>query len=143
MGELFRTASHEGEGLGAFVDSGGFLVSILNPLPRLCPEETVSMQKHTRTDECFILLRGRAMLYLAGGESAPSEIEAVVLEPGRIYNVLRDVWHAPVMSEDASILLVENRDTDETNSLRVSLTEAQRERVMQLGGDFCRGAVPT
>lgn len=139
MEELIHVTRYEGEGIGGYVPSGEFLVSILNHLPRLCPEKTVSMQKHIRSDECFVLLQGRAMLFLADGEDAPDRIEAVELEPGTICTVPKNVWHSPVMTPDARILLVENRDTTDENSPRVPLTKAQQERVLALGAGFPRG----
>lgn len=136
MENFIKVSAHEGEGIGAFVCGDGFLVSILNPLPRLCPEQTVSMQKHNETDECFILLCGRAMLYAADGGEAPDVLKACLLEPGKIYTVPRGIWHSPVMSGDAKILLVEKPGTIDENSPRVQLTESQRETVMRLGKEL-------
>lgn len=56
MEELIRISEHDGSGIGGETFCGEFLVSVLNFLPRLVPEKVVSMQKHTETDECFILL---------------------------------------------------------------------------------------
>lgn len=133
MNKLILVSEHDAGGTGAFVACNQFLVSILNPLPRLCPEQTVSMQKHNETEECFVLLRGRAMLYVADGEQAPGRIEAHLLEPGKIFTVPRGVWHSPVMSPDAKILLVEDRNTGNDNSPRVPLTEDQKAVVVALG----------
>lgn len=70
MKDLISIAAYSGKGIGAMVHCGDFLVSILNHIPRLCPEQTVNMQKHTLTDECFVLLSGKAMIYLADGTDA-------------------------------------------------------------------------
>lgn len=136
MAQFIRISQHEGEGIGAFVGCDEFLVSILNPLPRLCPEQTTSMQKHNETEECFILLSGRAMLYLADGDAAPGELRACLLELGKIYTVPRGIWHSPVMSSDAKILLVEKNGTTDDNSPRVPLTEDQRHAVLNLGKEL-------
>lgn len=136
MSGLISISEYDGEGTGAFIASNQFLVSLLNPLPRLCPEQTISMQKHDETEECFVLLQGRAMLYLADGGDTPSAIEACVLEPGKIFTVPRGIWHSPVMSPDAKILLVEDRNTTDENSPRVPLTGEQRAAVTELGKEL-------
>lgn len=74
MKDLISIAAYSGKGIGAMVHCRDFLVSILNHIPRLCPEQTVNMQKHTLTDECFVLLSGKAMIYLADGTDAPKNI---------------------------------------------------------------------
>lgn len=133
MKEYVVCSRYDGEGIGGFVACDAFLVSILNPLPRLCPEKTTSMHKHTQTEECFVLLQGKAMLYAADGLDAPEDIRAYPMEQGKIYRVPRGTWHSPVLSPDARILLVENRDTTEENSPRVALNEEQIARVRALG----------
>lgn len=125
MLQQILSAEYNGEGLGAFVKCDNFTVLILNFLPRLVPEKTLSMQKHTETDECFILLSGRAILFTADGIDFPDKIEAHVLQPSKIYKVPSGIWHTPVMSEDAKILLVEKNNTVSENSPRHDLNEEQ------------------
>jgi hypothetical protein len=46
-------------------------------------------------------------------------IEAIfpqVMEIGKVYNMKQDVWHTAILSWDASILIVENQDTEFNNS---------------------------
>jgi hypothetical protein len=44
------------------------------------------------------------------------ELIPLVMEPCKLYNVKRNAWHVCVLSHDATILLVENRDTSSSNS---------------------------
>lgn len=136
MEELIRISEHDGSGIGGETFCGEFLVSILNFLPRLVPEKVISMQKHTETDECFILLQGKAMIFLADGEDRPENISCRTLEPNKIYTVPKGVWHQPVMSEDAKILLVEKSNTVDANSPRLPLTDGQIADVRRLGAEF-------
>ena len=138
MKDLISIAAYSGKGIGAMVHCGDFLVSILNHIPRLCPEQTVNMQKHTLTDECFVLLSGKALIYLADGTDAPKNICLHPLEQGKIYTVHKGVWHSPILSEDAKVLLVEREDTAESNSPRVPLTELQIAYVKDLGKVFTK-----
>ena len=136
MEQLIIEKQYNGDGIGGEIHAVDYMCSILNFLPRLVPERTTSMQKHTETDECFILLQGKAMLVLADGEDSPNQIQVVKLRKNTIYNVPLGVWHTPIMSEDAKILLVENNHTIESNSPRFSLTEEQMDLVQELAKDF-------
>ena len=127
---------YDGEGVGGYQPCGDFMLSVLNFLPRLVPEQVVSMQKHTESDECFVLVSGRAMLFTANGEDSPETVGCIPLEPGKIYTVPKNVWHQPVMSRDAKIILAERTDTTDDNSPRLPLTEEQKATVLALGKDF-------
>ena len=68
------------------------------------------IERHLETDEVFVLLKGKGTLFI-GMERIPVE-----MEPCKIYNVTAGTWHNIVVSEDASVLIVENSDTDKSNS---------------------------
>ena len=89
------------------------------------------MERHTETDEVFVLLRGRGTLILGGNGIKSEGALAEPMEIGRIYNVKRLAWHTVLLSRDASILLVENHDTDEHNSEYDQLSPKQRSQVME------------
>ncbi len=71
------------------------------------------MERHLETDEIFVLLRGKASLYV---EDAVHEMEA-----GVVYNVKKGEWHHIVVSEDAAVLVVENSDTSPENTEKRSV----------------------
>ena len=54
-----------------------------------------------------------------------------VLEIGRIYNVKKEAWHATAMSVDASMLIVENRDTTDENSDYSGLTAGDKSLILE------------
>lgn len=68
------------------------------------------MERHLETDEVFVLLKGTATLFI-GKERTPVE-----MEPCKMYNVTEGTWHNIVCSEDASVLIAENSDTDKSNT---------------------------
>ena len=57
----------------------------------------------------------------AGTASARIYAQLLQLEPGKIYNVKKGVWHTHTLSQDAKVLVVENRDTTYDNSPFTSL----------------------
>ena len=50
----------------------------------------------------------------------------------KLYNVRRSAWHTHTLSEDATVLIVENRDTALANSPEVPLEPTQRAQVVRL-----------
>ncbi len=123
---------HQGEGIGGAAAFEGWEVLILNYLPRLAPRAVMDMQRHTETDEMFILSQGRAILFLAGDGDEPGDrLEAAALEQGRVYRVRRNVWHTQVMTPEAKLFLVENRDTVVENSPRRLIGVSLREQIAQ------------
>ena len=93
----------------------------------LFPPEIATLERHTQTDEVFILMHGQASLMLAGAGAAVRAIEAVAMQPLKTYNVKLGAWHGVVMSKDAVILLVENVDTGAANSEYFQLTPAMKQ----------------
>lgn len=133
MNNLLSVTSYDGAGIGGTVEGREYTILLLNYLPRLSPDKIMDMQRHLETDESFILLQGKAVLFAAAGDEVPGELEHYVLEPGVIYTVPRNIWHTQCMTEDAKILLVENSGTVAENSPRCPITEQQRQQIQQWG----------
>lgn len=104
----------------------------MNYTPELVSNKITRMQKHTETDEVFILLAGKCILFLGEGEERVTKVHAVDMEPYKLYNVKREAWHSHTFSEDAKVLIVENRDTTDVNSPFVGLSAEQQNQVVEL-----------
>lgn len=130
--KLLEVREHIAEGYKPLVDFSAWRVAVLNYSPELRPENITAMQRHNETDEVFVLLRGRCLLYIGAGESAVTQVYAEDMAPLKVYNVRKGVWHHHALSEDAMVLVVENRDTTYDNSPFCPLTEAQRREVVAL-----------
>ena len=77
------------------------------------------MKRHNKTDEIFVLLKGRAvMLTMEEGKFFETE-----LTPNTAYNVQRETWHYLALSKDAVAFVTENADTDATNTDIMELEE--------------------
>jgi mannose-6-phosphate isomerase-like protein (cupin superfamily) len=123
---LVEISEYTGEGYRPLVDYGEWRVAILRYIDELAPENITFLERHNETDEVFVLLEGRCTLLIGDGE----EIHAVKMEPYKVYNVKRGVYHSHTLSKDAIVLVVENCDTGAWNSDRMSLGEEQRERTL-------------
>ncbi len=126
---LVEVSEYRGEGYRPLVDYGEWCVAILRNIDELAPENITFLERHNETDEVFVLLEGRCILLIGDGE----EIHAVEMEPHKLYNIKRGVYHSHTLSEDATVLVIENRDTGDWNSERMELTEGQREMILRDG----------
>lgn len=139
MQTLIKQTTYEEPGVGGAVEGREYTILLLNYLPRLSPDKITDMQRHLLTDESFILLQGKAVLFAAEGDDAPGPLEHHVMEQGVIYTVPKNVWHTQSMTEDAKILLVENSGTVAENSPRCTITQSQREQIISWSQGLLRG----
>lgn len=123
---LLQISVHSGCGYRPMVDFGQWRVALLNYSEDLRPEKIVALQRHNETDEVFVLLHGRCLLFVGDGDDHRIvRIHAQLMKPETIYNVRRAVWHSHTLSRDAKVLVVENRETTYDNSPFYRLTEQQ------------------
>ena len=127
-----QVRNYEGEGYQPLIDHGAWRVAILRYLDELRPDLIQSMERHMQTDEVFVLLHGRGLLIMGGNGGQVEGIHPQPMDPGKIYNVRCDAWHTILLSRDASILLVENRDTGTGNSEYTPLAAHQRQRILAI-----------
>lgn len=133
-GSLLEIHEHNGESYRPLVDYGAWRVALLNYSPELEPEQLTRMQRHNETDEVFVLLQGRCILFTGEGKESVSRLYACDLQPNLIYNVKRGVWHTHTLSRDAKVLVVENRDTTYDNSPFTALDQGLHQTLLQFTG---------
>lgn len=112
-------------GYSPVIDYESWRVAVLNSIDELDVENLKDMQKHTLSDEVFVLLKGSCTLFTGGNGDTIGDISATTMEPLKMYNVKAGVWHTHTLTEDSSVLIVENRNTCDENSPRIDLTEEQ------------------
>ncbi|MBR2839285.1 MAG: cupin domain-containing protein [Kiritimatiellae bacterium] len=105
--EVFGTDEPQYHRLMGF---GAWRVAVLNHGERLAVGNLRRLERHTMTDEVFVLVSGSARLIV--GEGAMR----VPMEAGRVYNVKRNVWHSVETDPGAKLLVVENDDTGLDNT---------------------------
>lgn len=129
---LIEIREHNGADYKALIDYQTWRVALMNYTPDLTPDKINKMQKHTETDEVFVLMRGQCILFIGEGKETVAKVYAVDMELYKLYNVRKDVWHSHTFSEDARVLIVENCDTVEANSPFVELSEEQQRELIGL-----------
>ena len=129
---LLEICEYRDEGYQPLIDYGEWRVAILRYIDELLPENICKMQRHDETDEVFVLLKGRCILYIGEGDDSVTRILAQNMEPLKLYNIKRSSWHTHTLSEDATVLIIENRDTNINNSPEVELDQVQKSRLVEL-----------
>ena len=127
--KLVETASYKEPGFKAAVRYGGWRIGILNYCEGFGKDSLNSYEKHFDTDEAFVLLSGKAVLFLGDGEDTFGTVQSIEMCQGTIYNIKKNIWHTQVMSEDGSILVVENADTGLDNSQVVTFDAEFRQKL--------------
>lgn len=131
--QVLEIKEYCGEGYKSLIYFGAWRVAVLRWIETTQPEKIISLERHTQTDEVFILLEGQATLILGGNDKVVTGLQRQVMECYKLYNVRQNAWHTVVLSRDASVLIVENQDTGEANSEYFTLTEGQKMQIMHLG----------
>jgi ureidoglycolate hydrolase len=133
MDDLIEIKSYDRKGYKPLIDFGSWRVAILRWEEASLPVNIRSMERHTETDEVFVLLEGKATLILGGKGALVDCIYPQVMEIGKVYNIKQQVWHTAMLSQDASILIVENQDTGVENSEYCMLSEKQKKDLLEIG----------
>jgi len=124
--------SYHGPGFQPLVDFKDWRVAVLNYLDAIHPERNNRMERHTGTDEVFVLLKGQGILIIGGDSSNVEGVSPQEMEAGVIYNVRQGVWHTILLSQDASVLIVEQAHTDEHNSEYATLSPEFHRQIVEI-----------
>ena len=109
------------QGFFPVVFFGQWRVAVLNYCDIVEREKLYRLERHVETDEVFVLQKGQAWLILGGDAEIPGQIEAFPMEENVVYNICKGYWHHIIMTEDASVIIVENGDTGDANSAYANL----------------------
>ena len=124
----------EGEGLTRVFENEKWMVGIKNWKPMNDIANINNLERHNETDELFILLNGQCTLLYANETADGLDIQAVRMEPLKVYNIPRTLWHNTVTQKDTKLALIEDSSTGSANSDVMDLTDAQIARVRELVG---------
>lgn len=100
--------SFNGKDFKAVLQFEGWKIGILRYSERFSDYKVA--ERHLETDEAFVLLEGDATLYEEGS--------TYKMEKCKVYNVKKGLWHHIVVSEDATVLVIENSNTTKENTER-------------------------
>ena len=78
-------------GYSPVIDYESWRVAVLNDIDELEVPNLKTMQKHTLSDEVFVLLKGSCTLFSAGNGDSIGNVTATKLEPLKMYNIKADM----------------------------------------------------
>jgi mannose-6-phosphate isomerase-like protein (cupin superfamily) len=105
-----------GEGMSRVYENSKWTVGIKNWKPANDISGIDCLERHNETDELFILLAGRCTLIYANEKDSGLAIEKTEMEPNRVYNIPRTLWHNTVTRKDTKMALIEDSSTGMDNS---------------------------
>ena len=108
----------EGIGFRPLVQSGDWVVALMNWEKRFDLSGVGDIERHNETDEVFVLVRGRGLLFIAGDDG----IQAFDMQPNQVYNVTKGTWHSVIGTKETSWLIVESSNTTAGNTNHRPLT---------------------
>ncbi|MDF2927431.1 MAG: hypothetical protein K0R57_6345 [Paenibacillaceae bacterium] len=110
--------SYRGEGYQPLVSFNNWRVAVIRYMNRLDHSRFSRLERHLLTDEVFILLSGAATLVIG------MQLQSVPMEPERVYNVRKGVWHGICLSGDACVAVMENDNTGAANTEYITLEKS-------------------
>ena len=132
MPQQIEELRYDENGYKTLVSYEGWRVAFMNDGPRTTIDGLSYFQKHDESDEVFVLLKGRCVLLMADFGDAPGKITAVDMKPHTMYNVKKGAWHTHYFAPDTQVLIVENANTDNSNSPCSNLTDSQKQIIAEL-----------
>lgn len=111
----------KGQGFRPLVKFGNWLVALMNWEQRFDLARVGDVERHTETDEVFVLTHGRSVLFIV----TEDKIQAFDMEPGLVYNVTKGTWHSVIGTKETTWLIVESNDTSSKNTDHRLLNETE------------------
>jgi ureidoglycolate hydrolase len=112
-------------GLSRVYENEKWMVGIKNWKPANDHANIECLERHNETDELFVLVSGRCVLLFADEKDGELEIGATVMEPMKVYNIPRSLWHNTVTMKDTKLILIEDSSTSSKNSDVLTLDAGQ------------------
>ena len=123
---------YKGEGLTRVYENAKWMVGIKNWKPANDISGIDCLERHNETDELFILLAGGCTLLSAEEGPKGLAIKAIKMEPMKVYNIPRGLWHNTVTTKEVKLILVEDSATGAANSEVLPLKPEQLAEVKRL-----------
>ena len=121
-----------GEGMQRVYENEKWTVGIKNWKPANDISGLDMLERHNETDELFVLLSGSCTLISAEVSEQGAVFSKVDMEPGKVYNIPRGLWHNTVTRKDTKMTLIEDVSTSSDNSDFYSLSDDEIQMIKKL-----------
>ncbi len=128
-----QTFEFSGAGMTRVYENEKWMVGIKNWKPANDITGIDCLERHNETDELFVLIAGSCTLLSATEKAGGGmDVKATFMEPFKVYNVPRSLWHNTVTKKDTKLILVEDTSTGAANSDILPLDAKQLAEVRNL-----------
>jgi hypothetical protein len=113
----------EQQGYQPLVFSHDWQVALLNWEPIFDLDNSGEIERHNQTDEVFVLVKGKAILFTI---TSDGEMNVEEMFPNAIFNVIKGSWHNLISTRESTWIIVENRDTHLGDTEFRQLTDSEK-----------------
>ena len=99
------------EGYHPFLIREGWQVAQLNFTEEQRIDNILRVEAHHKTDEVFVLLKGKSVLILAKIIDGNPIFEVELMKSKITYNIPENAWHNIAMEKGSEVLIVEKSNT--------------------------------
>lgn len=119
--------SFKGEGINCVYDNKRWVICIKNWKPNNDIKNIQYLEVHYKTDEQFVLLKGKAILLAASRENDSFQIDTIKMEPMKIYNIPKGTWFNTITEKNTKLIYVQDAGTtgEPGNSEYINMTEEE------------------
>lgn len=129
----YEVFSYDGIGYQKLMVYKDWRIAILNYIDELEIENLSYVEAHHETDEAFILLKGEATLIFADVENSKiTGFTKLNLEPNKVYNIKKNIYHTHTLSKDCQLLIVEEENTSDFNSHRIYFNDHTKKELKEI-----------
>ncbi|MEE9361686.1 MAG: hypothetical protein V3U92_03735 [Cellulophaga sp.] len=111
------------KGYHPFLITEGWQVAQLNFTEEQHIDNIFRVDAHHKTDEVFVLLKGKAVLILAKIKDGNPIFEVELMKPKITYNIPQNTWHNIAMEKGSEVLIVEKSNTHLNDCSYFDLTQ--------------------
>lgn len=126
---LIETYATSEEGYHPFLIREGWQVAQLNYIESQHINNIDKIEVHHKTDEVFVLLKGKAVLITVTRTDGVLRFSTEVMKPHITYNIPKNVWHNIAMAKGSQVLIVEQSNTHLNDVDYIKLNTGQQQEL--------------
>lgn len=126
------TYEFKAEGMKRVFENEKWTVGIKNWKPSNDITGIDCLERHNLTDELFVLTEGACTLIYANETGGNLELNSLVMEPNKVYNIPRTLWHNTITCKDTKMILIEDSSTSMENSDLYDLSAKELDEIRSL-----------
>ncbi len=129
--KLIETYEHDAPDYNPFLIGPRWQVAMINYTDFETVGKIERLDIHYHTDEAFVLLEGHSALI--GAEIVDDKItyEVTDLQPNKVYNIPKGVWHRMTMQPGSKVLIIEDSDTHLGDFAFYYLSDEQKKQLKE------------